>query len=127
MDKSTAVAAVISFSDAICAAYQPVKVVLYGSYARGDQQASSDIDVAVIVDEITGDFLDAEAGLYRIRRRIDDRIEPVLLELGEDRSGFLDTVLRTGEVVYERTESDASGRAHRKDKQQRTNRRRLSR
>ena len=93
MDKSTAVAAVISFSDAIRATYQPVKVVLYGSYARSDQQASSDIDVAVIVDEITGDFLDAEAGLYRIRRSIDDRIEPVLLEMGEDRSGFLDTVL----------------------------------
>jgi len=73
MDKNTALAAVISFSDAIRAAYQPVKVVLYGSYARGDQQDSSDIDVAVIVDEIEGDFLDAEAGLYRIRRSIDDR------------------------------------------------------
>ena len=108
MDKSKAVAAVISFSDAIRATYQPAKVVLYGSYARGGQQASSDIDVAVIVDEITGDFLDAEAGLYRIRRSIDNRIEPVLLEMGEDRSGFLDTVLRTGEVVYERSESESA-------------------
>lgn len=113
MDKSTALAAVTSFSDAIRTTYQPVKVVLYGSYARGDQQASSDIDVAVIVEEIAGDFLDAEAGLYRIRRRIDDRIEPVLLEIGKDRSGFLDNVLRTGEVVYERAESGASRRAHR--------------
>ena len=33
--------------------------------------------------------------------------QPVLLELGEDRSGFLDTVLRTGEVVYERSESES--------------------
>lgn len=67
VDKCTALSAVIAFSDAIRATYQLVKVVLYGSYARSDQQVSSDIDVAVIVDEITGDFLDAEAGLYRIR------------------------------------------------------------
>ena len=106
MDKRTAVAAVSSFSDAIRTTYQPIKVVLYGSYARGDQKPSSDIDVAVIVEQVHGDFLDAEAGLYRIRRQIDDRIEPVLLEMGEDRSGFLDTVLRTGEVVYERAEGN---------------------
>jgi uncharacterized protein len=104
MDKGEAVAAVASFTDAIRATYQPVKVVLYGSYARGDQHVSSDIDVAVIVEQVNGDFLDAEAGLYRIRRQIDNRIEPVLLETGNDRSGFLETVLRTGEVVYERAE-----------------------
>ncbi|MDA3949425.1 MAG: nucleotidyltransferase domain-containing protein [Spirochaeta sp.] len=102
MDKNTAIAAVTAFSDAIRTNYQPVKVVLYGSYARGDQQESSDIDVAVIVEQVKGDFLDAEAGLYRIRRQIDNRIEPLLLEMGEDRSGFMETVLRTGEVVYER-------------------------
>ncbi len=113
MDKSKALAAVSSFCDAIRATYQPVKVVLFGSYARGDQRPSSDIDVAVIVDQVNGDFLDAEAGLYRIRREIDDRIEPVLLEMGEDRSGFLDTVLRTGEVVYERAESEPVRGAHR--------------
>ena len=96
---------VASFSEAIRTIDRPVKVVLYGSYARGDHDDSSDIDVAVIVDQVHGDFLDAEVGLYRIRRSIDDRIEPVLLELGEDRSGFLDKVVRTGEVVYERTES----------------------
>lgn len=103
MDKSKALAAVSSFSDAIRATYHPVKVVVYGSYARGDQQPGSDIDVAVIVEEVEGDFLDAEAGLYRIRRGIDERIEPVLLEMDKDRSGFLDTVVSTGEVFYERT------------------------
>ena len=106
MDKREALSAVSSFSDAIRATYKPVKVVLYGSYARGDQHASSDIHVAVIVERVKGDFLDAEAGLYRIRRGIDDRIEPVLLEMREDRSGFLDTVLRTGEVVYERAKGN---------------------
>jgi len=41
----------------------------------------------------------------RVAAQNDDRIEPVLPEMGEDRSGFLDTVLRTGEVVYERAEA----------------------
>ena len=31
--------------------------------------------------------------------------QPVLLEMGEDRGGFLNTVLRTGEVLYARSES----------------------
>ena len=53
--KQEAVAIVTNFSGAIRETYQPVKVVLYGSYARGDHTAASDID---------------------------DRIEPVLLETG---------------------------------------------
>jgi predicted nucleotidyltransferase len=47
MDKSKALAVVSTFSEAISNTYRPVKVVLYGSYARGDQHAYSDIDVVV--------------------------------------------------------------------------------
>jgi len=76
---------------------------MYGSYARGTQSPSSDIDVAVIVDHVEGDFLDQEAGLYRARREIDDRIEPILLEANDDDpSGFMSTVLSTGEIIYKR-------------------------
>lgn len=75
MDKSQALAAVASFSETIHDRYRPIKVVPFGSYARGEQEPSSDIDVAVIVDRVDGDFLDA--------------------------------ILRTGEVVYERAESEA--------------------
>jgi hypothetical protein len=31
-------------------------------------------------DRIEGDFLDQEASLFLLRREIDDRIEPVLLD-----------------------------------------------
>ena len=102
MDKEQAIKLVERFSQAIRSSYEPEMVVLYGSYAQGTSRGSSDIDVAVIVERVEGDFLDAEAGLYRIRRQIDERIEPILLESGQDRSGFLDTVRRTGEIVYER-------------------------
>ena len=81
---------------------QPRMVILYGSQARGDADETSDIDVAVVVDRIDGDFLDAEIALYRARRGIDDRIEPVLLEYGRDPSGFLASIMRTGDIVFSR-------------------------
>jgi len=77
-------------------------VILFGSYAKGTQTETSDIDVAVVVDRIEGDFLDTEARLYRIRRDIDDRIEPVLLEKDADKSGLLESIMKTGKVVYRR-------------------------
>ena len=46
--------------------YSPKKIVLYGSYARGNYTENSDIDIAVVVDEIKGDFLDLEFQLFSI-------------------------------------------------------------
>ena len=102
MDKVEAIESVRRFSASILDSYKPLLVVLYGSYVRGTQSPSSDIDVAVIVDEIEGDLLEQKAGLYRTRREIDDRIEPILLEAGNDPSGFLSTVMSTGEIIYKR-------------------------
>jgi len=102
MDKDLALLAIRKFSESVRTILDPVMVVLYGSYAKGTQTESSDIDVAVIVERITGDYLDQEAALYRIRRDIDDRIEPVLLEKDNDRSGFLQSIMDSGEIVYRR-------------------------
>ena len=102
MDKSEALDPVRRFSAVVQTVFNPARIVLYGSYATGSQTAASDIDVAVIVDHVDGDFLDQEIELYRLRREIDDRIEPVLIETGDDKSGFLENVLSRGEIVYER-------------------------
>ena len=102
MDKNKALESVIRFSESVRETFDPVMVVLYGSCARGTQAESIDIDVAIIVDHVEGDFLDEEARLYRLRRDIDDRIEPVLLETDVDSSGFLESIIRTGEIVYQR-------------------------
>jgi len=78
----------------------PVKmIILYGSYARGTERMTSDIDVAVVVDKIEGNYLEQSAQLFHLIRGIDSRIEPVLLSGNEDRSGFLSSILKYGKII----------------------------
>lgn len=78
------------------------KIILYGSYARGDYRKDSDIDVAIVVprSSISKDILEDMAKLFKLRRDISTDIEPVLLIDEEDPSGFLDSILEYGEIVY---------------------------
>ena len=83
------------------ASHMPVKmVILYGSYARGTAKKSSDIDVAVVVDKFQGDYLKASAELFNLVRGINKRIEPVLVCRKHDRSGFMESILKQGKIIY---------------------------
>lgn len=88
------------YSDKVVYFLNPKMVVLYGSYARGTANEGSDIDIAVIYDEINDDYLNKSHQLFKLRRGIDSRIEPVLLERKNDLSGFCEEVLKTGKVIY---------------------------
>jgi len=81
---------------------QPQAVVLFGSHAKGTAHADSDIDIAVILNGFTGDYLEASKQLYRLRRNISADIEPVLLDSSHDESGFVAEVFRTGQVLSAR-------------------------
>ena len=74
-------------------------IFLYGSYARGAATKDSDIDIAVIVDQIHGDYLDTVAALWKLTRSVNQAIELVLLTVADDHSGFLQTIQRTGIAV----------------------------
>ena len=100
MDKKTVIERVKRYSDLVRKNFPVKKVILYGSYARGTHKTHSDIDVAVVLDHVEDDFLTAETRLYQLRRQIDVRIEPVLLEKINDKSGFLEETLKTGEIIY---------------------------
>lgn len=80
------------------------KIILYGSYARGDFRKDSDIDVAVVVprSSISDDILKDMAKLFKLRRSISNDIEPVLLIDEDDPSGFLESISQYGEIIYVR-------------------------
>jgi len=102
VDKKEVIAKVKRYA-AIVKEYFPVKmVILFGSYSKGNFREASDIDVAVVVDKIGDDCLESEARLNKLRRSIDLKIEPVLIEKDEkDPEGFFTEILNTGEIVYQ--------------------------
>jgi predicted nucleotidyltransferase len=99
MDQKQAVRKVKQFAEAVQRHLPICDVLLYGSYARGRPRRYSDIDVAVVVDEYVGDILAMKAQLFRLRRDIDVRIEPLLIERKHDPARFLNEIMRTGRLV----------------------------
>jgi len=51
------------------------KTYLFGSYAKGTEREESDIDIAIVLGNMS-DFYETQMQLMRIRRKIDLRIEP---------------------------------------------------
>jgi len=54
----------------------PASVYLFGSYVSGTPSGDSDIDVAVVSDDFSGNVLEDGLRLMRCRREVDLRIEP---------------------------------------------------
>jgi len=100
MDQEPVINRVKQFADVVRQNFQVKKIILYGSYAKGSAGKHSDIDVAVVLDSNEEDLLASEAKLFKLRRAIDVRIEPVLLDEKNDRSGFLEEITKTGEIIY---------------------------
>ena len=99
MDKEEAIRKLVQYKQLLSQYMSFEKMMLFGSYAHGTQREESDVDVAIIVDEIQGDYFSTRPLLWKIRREIDDRIEPVLLEKKHDKSGFLEEITKTGILI----------------------------
>ena len=96
MDKNEAINKVKQYKLLLKKYFNLDAVYLFGSYARDNFREDSDIDVAVIVSNISGDFFSVNPLLWKLRRQVDDRIEPVLIDRNNDRSGFLEEIIRNG-------------------------------
>ena len=81
--------------------FSPKYVILFGSYSRGEQKEFSDIDIAVVFEKYEGtNILEDNAFLFRLAWEVDTRIEPVILSIDNDNSGFTESVLRNGKILY---------------------------
>ena len=96
MDKREAINKVKAYRHLLKGYFNLEKVYLFGSYAKNTYREDSDIDVAVVVDHIEGDYFSITPLLWKLRREIDDRIEPILIEKDHDDADFLIEIQKYG-------------------------------
>jgi predicted nucleotidyltransferase len=96
MDKREVIEKLRKYKELLSNHYDLHKVILFGSYAQDKARTDSDIDVAVIVNKVKGDYFTYTPLLWKLRRQVDDRIEPLLFEKGKDTSGFLQEIITAG-------------------------------
>lgn len=96
MDKREAIIKVREYSLLLRNYFPLEKVYLFGSYAKDTYRSDSDIDVAIVVSHMEGDYFSIHPLLWKLRRQIDDRIEPILIERENDNSGFLSEIQKYG-------------------------------
>ena len=99
MDQKQVLSLAKEYAAAVREVVDAPAVFLYGSHAKGTATEDSDIDIAIVVKEISGDYLDTMSALWRLTRSVNQNIEPVLLTLEDETSGFLSTVRKTGIAV----------------------------
>ena len=89
-----------AYSQRVVQRYHPKMIIVYGSYARGTATQDSDIDIAIICESLGGDYMENAFELFRMRRDIDLRIEPVLIEPDNVCNSFYNDIIKTGKIVY---------------------------
>ncbi len=89
---------VLRFGETLKSHIQLHNLYLYGSYANGTFKDDSDIDIAVVADGFTGDQLEDTLMLMKLRRAVDNRIEPhpFSIEDFNDKDPMAKEVIRTG-------------------------------
>lgn len=98
MDKGQAIEIAKKYK-AMVAERLPLKALyLYGSYSKGNYREDSDIDIAVVMDSLSDNYFDDTPLLWKLRRRISNLIEPVLLIEDMDYPLYRD-ITKTGILI----------------------------
>ena len=82
MDKGEAIKIARDYIDSISTKYSIKQAILFGSFAKGTNHDDSDIDIAIIINNIV-DIIDTQIDLMKLRRKIDLRIEPHPFMVGD--------------------------------------------
>lgn len=77
------------------------EAIIFGSYAKGNPKEESDIDVALVSSAFTGDRFEDRRRIVPLRRKIDNRIEPMPFRPEDFNEGgiLIDEIKRTGKIV----------------------------
>jgi predicted nucleotidyltransferase len=75
MDKTDALNIAQRFADVVKSKFNYTQIILFGSYAKGNFNEDSDIDIAIVFEDYSS-LMDMQLELMRLRRKIDSRIEP---------------------------------------------------
>lgn len=98
MDKNQAIEIAKKYKSVV-AEHLPVKALyIFGSYSRGNHTEDSDIDIAVIVSHRSDNYFEDTPLLWRLGRKINYLIEPVLLTEDTDNPLYAD-ILKTGILI----------------------------
>lgn len=78
-------------------------IYLFGSQAKGCATEASDIDIAVLCEDLGGldveDYLSVRRRIFVTADEVDPMIEPHLISCSHEHSGFLETILETGILI----------------------------
>lgn len=87
-----------AYKKAVLTQVENAEVYLYGSYSKGTARPESDIDVAVIVPAVDGNWLELSSKLWILAPQINYLIEPVLIDQRHP-SPLYDDILRSGIAI----------------------------
>lgn len=90
---------VLKYVKVICDNYDVAAIILFGSYAKGNEREDSDIDIAIVIDKFKDNIIDEEVEFMKLRRDIDYRIEPHIIRIQDYKdisNPFVQEVIETG-------------------------------
>lgn len=81
-----------------------IEAVLFGSHVRGTTKEESDIDIALVSHDFTGDRFEDRRRIVPLRRKIDSRIEPIPFRPEDFNNGetLAEEIKRTGKWVVKK-------------------------
>jgi len=98
MDKKQAIKLAEEYKKVVSEKMPLVSMYLYGSYSKGNHNNDSDIDIAVVVEKLSDNYFEDTPLLWKLRRKVSNLIEPVLLAKDSDDPLYAD-ICKTGILI----------------------------
>ncbi|MDE5595791.1 MAG: nucleotidyltransferase domain-containing protein [Muribaculaceae bacterium] len=98
MDKEQAIKLAQRYKAAVAERLPLKALYLYGSFSKGTFTDDSDIDIAVVLEHLNEDYFADTPMLWKLKRKISNQIEPVLLMEDNSNPLYFD-ILKTGILI----------------------------